>query len=238
MKLTSRAVTDYSKASLYSVCFDIVKRKWRTDNIEQSGLGPDKFPEVFPCDEVIGEVMAEVAERTGLAKGTPVVAGTVDANAAYAAGGAIGAGDFSLAMGTAGCMGVIHKDRGSQNAWLRLSISPIPKPCYSTLAMTVSSGAVTRYFRDTFGQMEKQASTLVGIDVYDMMNMEVQNVPPGSDGVIVLPYFTGNARPSGPLRPWAHFRHVSCAYPWASAADVDGGRGLCAVFKSNVLVFA
>ena len=89
MKLTGKAVTDYSNASLIGVAFDIVNRKWDTDLIEKIGLDPDKFPEPYPCDKVIGEVTREAAKRTGLAVGTPVVAGTVDANAAWLAGGAV-----------------------------------------------------------------------------------------------------------------------------------------------------
>jgi xylulokinase len=195
MKLTGKAVTDYSNASLYSVCFDIVGRKWRTDIIEEIGLDAEKFPEAYPCDEVIGEVTAEAAERTGLKKGTPVVAGTVDANAAYVASGAISDGDFSLAMGTAGCMGVIHKDPRFTKNMVTIVHPANSKAMYSTLATTVCFGAVTRYFRDNFGQFEKLTADLLKIDVYELMNLEAANIPTGSDGMIILPYFMGERTP-------------------------------------------
>jgi xylulokinase len=195
MKLTGKAVTDYSNASLYSVCFDIVKRKWRTDIIERIGLDADKFPQAFACDAVIGEVTAQAAERTGLYKGTPVVAGTVDANAAYVAGGAIDDGDFSLAMGTAGCMGVIHKDPQFTKNMVTIVHSADSEIMYSTLATTVSFGAVTRYYRDNYGQLEKQTADLLGMDVYEIMNLEAQKISAGSDGLIVLPYFMGERTP-------------------------------------------
>jgi len=66
---------------------------------------------------------------------------------------------------------------------------------YTTLAATVSCGAVTRYFRDTFGQFEKLAASSLGVDVYDLMNLEAADAPPGSDGLIVLPYFMGERTP-------------------------------------------
>ncbi len=65
MKLTGRAVTDYSNASLFGAGYDTVNRKWDYDLLEEMGLDPDKFPESFACSEVIGEVTAEAAARTG-----------------------------------------------------------------------------------------------------------------------------------------------------------------------------
>ena len=56
MKLTGKAVTDYSNASLIGIAFGIVNRKWDEALLEEIGLDPDKFPEPYPCDEVIGEV--------------------------------------------------------------------------------------------------------------------------------------------------------------------------------------
>ena len=64
MKLTGKAVTDYSNASLIGIVFDIVNRKWDEELTESIGLDPAKFPEAFPCDEVIGEVTGEAAQQT------------------------------------------------------------------------------------------------------------------------------------------------------------------------------
>ncbi len=66
MKLTGKTVMDYSNASLFGIVFDIVNRKWNEELIEAIGLDQAKFPLPFPCDEVIGEVTKEAAERTGL----------------------------------------------------------------------------------------------------------------------------------------------------------------------------
>lgn len=51
----------------------------------------------------------DAAERTGLAVGTPVVAGTVDCNAAWVATGAVEDGDDSIVIETAGIIGIVHK---------------------------------------------------------------------------------------------------------------------------------
>ncbi|HIU34950.1 MAG TPA: FGGY-family carbohydrate kinase [Candidatus Pullichristensenella excrementigallinarum] len=195
MRLTGKAVTDYSNACLFGAGFDIVRRAWDTELIEQMGLDPEKYPDIYPCDEVIGEVTQEAAERTGLKKGTPVVAGTVDCNAAYVANGAIHSGDISIAMGTAGCIGYLHKEPRFSKNMITLIHTSDCREMYCTLGATVSCGALTRYFRDTFAQVEKHTAGMLGMDAYEIMNLEAEKVPVGSDGLIVLPYFMGERTP-------------------------------------------
>jgi len=195
MKLTGKAVTDYSNASLIGIAFDIINRKWDTDLIEEIGLDPNKFPEPFPCDEVIGEVTREAAKRTGLAAGTPVVAGTVDCNAAWVAGGAVESGSTQLVMGTAGVLGVVHEKPTFTKDMITIVHTANSRTMYTTLAALVSCGALIRYFRDNYGQLEMAAETMTGKDAYVMLNEEAKDVPPGSNGLIVLPYFMGERTP-------------------------------------------
>ena len=195
MKLTGKAVTDYSNASLIGIAFDIVNRRWDKDLIKEIGLDPDKFPEPYPCDEIIGEVTKEAAERTGLAVGTPVVAGTVDCNAAWVAGGAVESGSTQLVMGTAGVLGVVHEKPSFTKDMITIVHTANSKKMYTTLAALVSCGALIRYFRDNYGQLEMAAEAMTGKDAYVMLNEEAKDVSPGSDGLIVLPYFMGERTP-------------------------------------------
>ena len=195
MKLTGVPVLDYSNASLFGVGFDIVGRKWDYEMLEKLGLNPDIFPDCYPCDEVIGEVTAEAAERTGLKKGTPVVAGTADGPAAYVAGGAIEPGDMSLAMGTAGCMGLVHNEPMFTKDMVTVVHTSNSKTSYTTNACIVSCGALTRYFRDNFAQVEMCTQKALGLDAFELMNAQAAEVPPGSDGLITLPYFMGERTP-------------------------------------------
>jgi xylulokinase len=195
LKLTGKAVTDYSNASLIGIVFDIVNRKWDYKLIEEIGLDPEKFPEAYPCDEIIGEVTGEAAEETGLAKGTPVVAGTVDCNAAWLAAGMLNNGDTQLVMGTAGVFGVCHKEPKFTKDMITIVHTASSREYYTTLAAIVGCGALTRYYRDTFGHMEKDVASKLGIDVFEMMNLKAANSPVGSNGLITLPYFSGERTP-------------------------------------------
>ncbi|MCI1031814.1 FGGY-family carbohydrate kinase [Raoultella terrigena] len=195
MKLTGRAITDFSNASLFGAGYDIVNKRWDTALLEEIGLDADKFPHSFPCDEIIGEVTREAALRTGLAAGTPVMAGTVDSVAAWIAGGATENGDMSLAMGTAGVMGVVHKEPRFTKNMITIAHAVDSRDTYTTVAAITACGSVMRYFRDTFGQMEMQAARSSGAEVYELLSQLAQQAPAGCDGLITVPYFMGERTP-------------------------------------------
>ncbi len=195
MKLTGRAVTDYTNASMYGICYDIRNKEWDGGIIERLGLDAELFPQSYPCDEVIGEVTAEAAARTGLKKGTPVMAGTVDATASFFAGGAVEDGDISLAMGTSGCLGIVHSEPKFTRGVVPMVHVSDSRNKYAAVGATVSCGSLLRYFRDEFAQVERQTADELSMDVYDVICMEAEKVPAGSDGLIALPYFMGERSP-------------------------------------------
>jgi sugar (pentulose or hexulose) kinase len=195
MKLTGKAIIDYSNASLLGICFDIRKKRWDEKLVEEIGIDIEKLPDIYPCPEVIGEVTREAAAASGLAPGTPVVAGTVDANAAWLAMGMVEDGDNSVVMGTAGVLGVCHEKAEFTKNMITIIHTAHCEKTYTTLMALVSCGALIRYFRDTFGQVEMEAARKLGISEYEILNLEAQKIPPGSGGLIVLPYFMGERTP-------------------------------------------
>jgi xylulokinase len=194
-QLTGTAVTDYSNASLFGIVFDIVNRKWDEGLIERIGLDAEKFPEPYPCDEVIGEVTAAAAEETGLAPGTPVVAGTVDYNAASLAMGIMEDGDICFVMGTGGVWGVVHDEPRFTRNLVTIVPTAYSRTRYTTNATFACTGALLRYFRDQFCSDIVTREHETGINAYELMGREAEKIPPGSDGLIVLPYFAGERAP-------------------------------------------
>jgi xylulokinase len=66
---------------------------------------------------------------------------------------------------------------------------------YSVGGGMVTSAALSRWFRDKFGQAEMRAEQELGISAYGLLGLEADAVPPGSDGLVVLPYFSGERTP-------------------------------------------
>lgn len=195
MMLTGQAVTDYSNASLIGIAFDLENRRWDEKLVEEIGIDLDKLPEPMPCDKVIGEVTAKAAHETGLAVGTPVVAGSVDCNAAWVAGGAVSAGDTSLVMGTAACLGIVHQDPKFTEHMITIVHTAYSETTYTTIAALVAGGASMRYFRDVFGSLELKEQEIDGIDAYDKLNALAEQSPVGAKGLVYLPYLSGERTP-------------------------------------------
>lgn len=193
--LTGRALTDVSNAALDGIAFDIRKRRFDPTVVSELGLDMDKLPEVFPCDEVVGAVTEAAARLTGLSAGTPVVAGTVDANAAWLSMGVIDDGDNCLTMGTAACWGVAHKSDRFARGMIALPHAAYSRERYFTAAAMVSGGALLRWYRDGFADAEREAARRSGVDAYDLLTEQAARVPPGADGLVVLPYFMGERNP-------------------------------------------
>ncbi len=66
---------------------------------------------------------------------------------------------------------------------------------YTTVGALANCGSLIRYFRDQFGPLEKTPGAVPGMSSYDLLCTEADQVPPGSNGLIALPYFMGERTP-------------------------------------------
>jgi len=200
LKLTGRAVLNYSAGAFYGVAYDLRHLRFDEQLLEEIGLDPGLMPALFPCEEVIGEVTPEAAEETGLVPGIPVAAGQVDCNAGYLGAGAIEEGDTQSNLGSVGNFGVVHKS-------VEFNFSPIghlminfpytvdSEDTYITVPTTMTGGQSIRYLRDRFSQYEVEVERVLGVSSYDLLNLEAAKVPVGSEGLIILPFLMGERTP-------------------------------------------
>ncbi len=195
LMLTGKLATDYSNASLIGIAFDIVNKKWDEAMLEELGLDPAKFPKLYACDDIVGEVTTAAAEATGLRAGTPVIAGTVDCNAAWVAGGAIDDGDISLVMGSAGVMGIVHKQPKFTKDLITIVHASNSKDTYTTLAAICGCGSALRYYKEKFADIEGIVAEQLGENTYTYLCERAGKIPVGSEGLITLPYFMGERTP-------------------------------------------
>ncbi len=194
-RLCGRMVLNYSAAPFYGTVFDIRKKKFDLEICRELDIDPNLFPDVFPCEEVIGEITNEAASLTGLVAGTPVIAGTVDAFAGWLAGGAIEAGETQINLGTAAVLGVVTgKPTFIENIWN--CVYPVnSRNNYVIFGSTPTGGFVLRYLRNNFSTYEQFIEKTSGYDSYELLNLEAARIEPGSDGLITLPHFAGARNP-------------------------------------------
>ena len=195
MKFTGKFTTHLSAAPFYGVAYDLLKREFNQEILDTIGINRELFPEIYRCEAIIGEVTSLAAEETGLQVGTPVAAGQVDCNAGWMGAGAINVGDIQMNLGTCGNFGVIHSKPIFQKSMIAFPYTTDSERVYITVPTTTTGGQLIRYMRDNFYKAEKGAEKETGIDTYDIMNNEAKDIPPGSEGLIVLPFLMGERTP-------------------------------------------
>ncbi|HUV08301.1 MAG TPA: FGGY-family carbohydrate kinase [Spirochaetia bacterium] len=194
-KLTKRPTLVHQNAAFWGVAYNIVEKHFDPGMLEKIGIDPGLIPELRYCDEIIGEVSSEAAEETGLTAGTPVCAGQADFNASCVASGVIKEGDIQSNLGTCGNFGAIHKSTDFLFEMLVLGFTVGSKDTYITIPTTMTGGMSIRYLRDHFSQMEVETERALGVDAYDLLNLEAEKIPLGCEGLVVLPFLMGERTP-------------------------------------------
>ena len=195
MKLTGKFSLHLSAAPFYGVAYDLMKRDFNQEILDTIGIDRNLFPPLYRCEAIVGEVTKEAAKETGLAAGIPVAAGQVDCNAGWMGAGAINVGDIQMNLGTCGNFGIIHSNPIFHKSMIAFPYTTDSENVYITVPTTTTGGQLIRYMRDNFYKAEKEAEKDTGIDTYDLINKEAEVVPPGSEGLVVLPYLMGERTP-------------------------------------------
>jgi xylulokinase len=181
-RLSRELATDASDAA-GTLFMDLRSRTWSREILDALDLPADWFPAVFESSERTGALAGDVAEEVGLREGIPLAAGGGD-NAAAAIGTAVTTeGLMSSSIGTSGVL-FAHSDEPAIDPSGRIHAfaHSVPKR-YCLLAVTLSAGGSLRWWRDVTGR------------TYDELVAEAEAVPAGSEGLVFLPYLTGERTP-------------------------------------------
>ena len=174
-------------------CFDMRKAAWDEDMCRKLGIPMEFLPEICACDHVVGTVTEKAAEESGLAVGTPVVAGGLDAACGTLGAGVIHPGETQEQGGQAGGMSICT-DSPKGDARLILGYHVVPDR-WLLQGGTTGGGGVMRWLEREFGAYERIAGKEQGKSSLDLFNEEAAKVPAGSEGVIFLPYMAGERSP-------------------------------------------
>ncbi len=200
LKLTGKAVLNYSGAGFYGVAYNLRQRQFDEQLLDEIDIGPELMPSLFDCTDIIGEVTPEAATETGLVAGIPVAAGQVDCNAGWVGAGAIHVGDVQSNLGSVGNFGVIHRSTNFifspvGRAMINFAYTVDSRNTYITVPSTATGGQSIRYLRDNFSPVEVETERILGVSSYDLLNMQAAKIPPGSEGLIILPFLMGERTP-------------------------------------------
>ena len=193
-KLTGEFASDVSDASGTSV-FDVKGRKWSDEVIKKLGLDKNFFPKVYESSEITGKITSEAAKLTGLKVGTPVVAGAGDQAASAISCGIYKEGVMSATLGTSGVIFASTDTAKIAPEGKLHSFCHSVKDKWHLMGVVLSAGGSFKWACDTLGDKEKEDAKKQKASFYYLMDKKAAEVPIGSEGLVFLPYLTGERTP-------------------------------------------
>jgi xylulokinase len=172
-----------------SLALDIRRKNWAEEMLDFGGIASRQLPEPCPPGTLIGTVGEACAIQTGLSRCTRVVTGALDQVCAAMAAGNI-------------TPGIVTESTGSVLALLATASEPVFDaasriPChihaladtYCLLPWNPTGGLVLKWFKDNLAS--SGGTFAQGSSIYELLSQEAEVVPPGSQGLLMLPHLEG-----------------------------------------------
>jgi xylulokinase len=185
-RLTGEFVIDHYTASSSAPLYMVDKLAWSSE------LAPDiieleRLPRAAWTTEIAGSVTRKAAEETGLAEGTPVIVGSVDAAAEALSVGVLESGEMMLMYGSTIFIIMLTAKRVRD---ARLWYAPwLFEGEHASMSGLATSGTLTHWFRDNLARDLDPAQATIALAA------EAEKSPPGANGLVMLPYFSGERTP-------------------------------------------
>lgn len=154
---------------------------------------PDQLAEIKEANDIAGYVTEKAAQDTGLAVGTPVITGTDDSGAEAISAGVVEAGKMMIQFGSSIYM-ILGTDDLIDDDHLWREEFIVPGLC-DISAGTNTAGSLTKWYRDNLFIDKLSDEKLGGEEAYSTMMEGVEEILPGSNKLITLPYFAGERTP-------------------------------------------
>ncbi|HYU41328.1 MAG TPA: xylulokinase [Vicinamibacteria bacterium] len=184
LRLTGEAAMDKADGS-GTLLFDLAARDWSAEVLRALDVPRAWLPPTHEGPEVTGRITAASAAATGLREGTPVMAGGGDQAAGAVGAGAITPGVVSLTLGTSGVVfATTDTPLVEPEGRLHAFCHAVPGR-WHLMGVTLSAAGSLQWYRDTLAPGES----------FEALVAEAASAPAGSEGLIFLPYLSGERTP-------------------------------------------
>jgi xylulokinase len=184
LRLAGEYATDASDAS-GTLLLDLRRRSWSAEILEALELRAEWLPAIYVGPEEAGRLRSDVGAELGLPAGTPIAAGGGDNAAAAVGAGIVEAGLASSSIGTSGVL-FTHTPQFTPDPSGRLHAFCHAVPgAYHLMGVTLSAGGSLQWWRQVLGEEHD----------YDALIESAASAPIGSEGLLFLPYLSGERTP-------------------------------------------
>jgi xylulokinase len=187
-RLTGEFVSDVSDASGTSL-LDVGARTWSDEMLRTLEIPRAWMPEVTESPEISARLSADGARATGLAEGTPVASGAGDNAAAAVGTGIVRPGQVLVSVGTSGVVFAPQAEfRPEPEGRLHAFCHAVPGQWHLMGVMLSAAGSL-RWYRDALAGDGGEGPS------FDALVQEAARAPAGAEGLLFLPYLSGERTP-------------------------------------------
>jgi xylulokinase len=184
LRLTGDKVAEMSDGA-GMLLMDVARRRWSSKMLAACGIDESFLGRLIEGSEVGGVLNAEAAAELGLTAGIPVVGGAGDQAAGAVGAGCVRPGQATIALGTSGVVFTTTKGyHPDKDGRLHTFCHALPDTWHQMGVMLSAAGSL-QWYRDTLAPGEDFGSLCA----------EAGAVAPGADGLVFLPYLTGERTP-------------------------------------------
>lgn len=174
-------VVDASSTTLFATG----ERDWAWEVIDRFHLPPQLFPKVHESADIAGTVTVQCEAQTGLPAGIPVIYGSGDQPAQSIGNGVIGPGRIISNIGTGGQISAFSSRPAYDKKLRTNTFCHAIRDAWTIFGATLCSGMSLSWAKNK----------VFRVGSYEEINAAVAAVSPGADGLIYLPYLSGERTP-------------------------------------------
>ena len=178
-----------------TMLFDVREHCWSEKILESIGIRKEQLSVPLPSGRIAGYVDEGIANQLNLSGKVAVVTGGHDQPCSALGAGAVKPGVAVYASGTVECITPAFEKPVFSEELRKYNFCTYDHAAtglYATLALSLTGGNLLKWFRDEFGQQEKEIGKIEHADPYELL---LRQMPAAPTGLLVLPYFTPSGTP-------------------------------------------
>lgn len=193
-KLTGEYATEVSDAS-GMLLLDVKNRRWSEETLSALQIDKGLLANCFESHEVSGKTLPEISAEMGIPAGTPVVGGGGDQAAGAVGNGIVETGIISATLGTSGVVfAFADQVQTDPQGRVHTFCHAVPGK-WHVMGVMLSAGGSFQWWRNHMSELEMEQARKVGVDPYDILCEEAEEAQAGCEGLLFLPYLTGERTP-------------------------------------------
>ncbi len=192
-RLFGKFIVDKSVATATAL-YNFHTLDWDRELLTILGISREMLSEVVPTTFIVQGMTPALADQMGILADTPCIIGATDGILSNIGSGAINPGQVTAMIGTSGAVRIVT-DKPQVDEQMRTWCYNMTED-YWVLGGAINNGGIAfRWAKDKFATTEQYVADKLHLDTYEILSKYAEQKPAGSDGLIMLPFFSGERAP-------------------------------------------